>query len=213
MAKQYNVFRKYLYQPIEGAILPLLYKTRLTGNQITSFGLICAIIGSVLIVTMHPILRIVGVLFHQFAILADGLDGAVARYRKQASEFGGWWDNLAARISEFLFLAAASIHAYYLTGRPVYLMLGMVVIFCNTMISSISQLREYVAFVPKKPFTSYGGMLIGRSFFTYALLPLLLLLGRTDILLIIGTPFLFLGLCFQIAKHVRAWQHVHKRRS
>jgi phosphatidylglycerophosphate synthase len=72
-------------------------------NTITFFSLLLALIGAYFIFISNIIYSIPFILL---ALLLDGVDGIVARAKKQSTKFGAYLDGISDRIVEFAILAA-----------------------------------------------------------------------------------------------------------
>ena len=74
----------------------------ITPNRVTTFSLFTCIIAAVFISVGVPIFLIVGAILVQLVFILDCLDGQLARYREQSSNFGAWYDRVTDRIKDFL---------------------------------------------------------------------------------------------------------------
>lgn len=77
-------------------------KNFITPNYVTTFSLFLCIIACGFICTgVQPYLMIAAVLV-QLVFIVDCLDGQLARYRNQCSNFGAWYDRVTDRVKDFL---------------------------------------------------------------------------------------------------------------
>ena len=74
----------------------------ITPNWVTTFSLFTCIIAAAFISTGLPIFLVVGAMLVQLVFILDCLDGQLARYREQSSNFGAWYDRVTDRIKDFL---------------------------------------------------------------------------------------------------------------
>ena len=74
----------------------------ITPNWVTTLSLFTCIIAAVFISVGIPIFLIVGAVLVQLVFILDCLDGQLARYRDQSSNFGAWYDRVTDRIKDFL---------------------------------------------------------------------------------------------------------------
>ena len=81
-------------------LLPQVEKAGLSPNQISLVGLLLAILVPPAF-ALHPL---TGLIFLTASIVADSLDGLVARKRNQATVFGAILDNTLDRVADFLYL-------------------------------------------------------------------------------------------------------------
>lgn len=91
-----------LIDPPLNKVAARLAAAGLTGNMMTSLGLLLGL-GSALAVANAAFELALALLL--ISRIADGLDGAVARAREEASEFGGYYDI----VSDFLVWAALPV--------------------------------------------------------------------------------------------------------
>ena len=75
---------------------------KITPNIVTTSSLVLCIFTAYLIsFGCQPFLMVSAVLV-QFVFVLDCLDGQVARYREQSSNFGAWYDRVTDRVKDFL---------------------------------------------------------------------------------------------------------------
>lgn len=74
----------------------------ITPNHVTTFSLfLCVIACGFMCTGVQPYLMIAAVLV-QLVFIVDCLDGQLARYRNQCSNFGAWYDRVTDRVKDFL---------------------------------------------------------------------------------------------------------------
>lgn len=98
-----DYFAFYIGRPLSYVLtIPFLY-TRITPNQVTMFSIIPIIVGFVLMYIGNSICTFLWGWFCFFLWnLLDGVDGNIARYRKQFSKMGSVWDAMAGYIAMVL---------------------------------------------------------------------------------------------------------------
>ena len=74
----------------------------ITPNHVTSFSLLLCFLSSILIGTGKTQLLIIAAILVQLVFIFDCLDGQLARYRSQSSNFGAWFDRVTDRLKDFL---------------------------------------------------------------------------------------------------------------
>ena len=74
----------------------------ITPNCVTTSSLFTCIIACSFISVGLPIFLIIGALLIQLVFILDCLDGQLARYRDQKTNFGAWYDRVTDRIKDFL---------------------------------------------------------------------------------------------------------------
>ena len=116
MAKN-DMFAFYIGRPLSYVLtIPFLY-TNLTPNTISMISIIPAVLGFIAAcVTGSKVGMIVSwILFFMWNLL-DGVDGNVARYRKQFSKMGSVYDAMAGYIASALMFYAGGIMAAHSAG-------------------------------------------------------------------------------------------------
>ena len=74
----------------------------ITPNRVTTSSLfLCIIAASFISVGLTPFL-IIGAILVQLVFILDCLDGQLARYRDESSNFGAWYDRVTDRVKDFL---------------------------------------------------------------------------------------------------------------
>ena len=74
----------------------------ITPNCVTTSSLFLCIIAGAFISAGLPIFLVIGAVLIQLVFILDCLDGQLARYREQSSNFGAWYDRVTDRIKDFL---------------------------------------------------------------------------------------------------------------
>jgi len=93
-------------RPISQRISSLIFKTKITPNQISIFGTFLALISGALILLNKPIIAAV-ILYASF--IADCVDGEIARLKKQFTKFGLWLESSFDALSLLIPLLAIGI--------------------------------------------------------------------------------------------------------
>lgn len=88
------------YRVLEWSLLPRMERLAITANQLTTLGLVAAIIVP-LGFYVHPLL---GMVFIILSGAADATDGYVAKTRGMATAYGAFLDSCFDRISDFFYL-------------------------------------------------------------------------------------------------------------
>ena len=122
-----DIWTNYLYYNFSMRFVWLIRKTNITPNQLTVLSLVVAAIGCFLFALGTRPMVITGLILVQISYIFDCADGQLARYKQQFSALGGWLDQMADRIKEFLvyfslaygytrYHSGASIWAFAMTG-------------------------------------------------------------------------------------------------
>jgi len=133
--------RRSLAYRITGPIVRILSKSGVTPNSLTLANLALNIVAAYVIATGHFLLGGVLVLI---AGLFDLLDGAVARFTKQATKFGAVLDSTVDRISEAATLCGLLIWYVSQEGTTLEIVLALVVLIGSFLVSYIRARAEGV---------------------------------------------------------------------
>ncbi len=89
--------------PVANSFLGFIAENKkITPNIVTTSSLVLCIITAILLsFGCQPYLMVAAVLV-QFVFILDCLDGQLARYRNQSSNFGAWYDRVTDRVKDFL---------------------------------------------------------------------------------------------------------------
>lgn len=173
MKKDYKKMRKkeehlisFLYRPITEPVAKFLFKTSITPNKITTFGIFVSVVAGIFFSLGEWKYLVTGAILAQIVLILDLLDGQVARYKQMRTMFGRWYDKISNKIFKYIMFLGATIGAYRMSGDYIILIIGAVAIFNVTMISFVSLVRTFYDFsknyneLPKtKKYTISFGML------------------------------------------------------
>lgn len=113
----------WLHRPLAYALVALIYRTRITPNQITALALAVGLAAAACLAIGTPVLLLwSGALLWTSAIL-DGADGILARARKQFSELGRALDGTADLIVAASVAIAAVYHLWFIGSAALLLAL------------------------------------------------------------------------------------------
>ena len=85
----------YLIHPASHALLPYALKAGVSANAVSVIGLGCGIVAALAYADWHhPAMALVGLVFSVAWLVADGLDGMIARATRTASALGRMLDGL-----------------------------------------------------------------------------------------------------------------------
>ena len=84
----------------------------ITPNRVTTFSLFTCVIAAAFISVGTSIFLILGAILVQLVFILDCLDGQLARYREQSSNFGAWYDRITDRIKDFLIYFSIALGHY-----------------------------------------------------------------------------------------------------
>ncbi len=131
---KHDLFSFYIGRPLTYLLtIPFLY-TSITPNTVTFISIVMSIVGFVLCCFVHTksLLLLAWFFFFMWSMF-DGVDGNIARYRKQYSKLGTVYDTMGGYIAIMLMffgagIAASHTHCYFdkfLTiNKELYIILG-----------------------------------------------------------------------------------------
>jgi phosphatidylglycerophosphate synthase len=100
MSLRKSFLAAFFYRILEWSLLPHMERLAITANQLTTLGLVAAIIAPFGFY-VHPL---IGMVFIILSGVADATDGYVARTRGMATAYGAFLDSCFDRISDFFYL-------------------------------------------------------------------------------------------------------------
>ena len=128
---QRNKLKLYINKVLYSSLIPLLSKMKISPNTLTIFGFIFSLITMILITQGY--LLISGILII-FSSIFDLLDGALARYTRNTTNFGKFFDAVIDRLSEIAIYVGLFI--YFMNDSN-----SLLIIFISTI---SNQLVSYI---------------------------------------------------------------------
>ncbi|MBY9019591.1 MAG: CDP-alcohol phosphatidyltransferase family protein [Candidatus Lokiarchaeota archaeon] len=190
MASKFRLRR--IFRPLVKKVAHLLSRVGLSPNLATTIMLSFSIIGFIFLVFLSSLF-----LFSIFIFATgffDGVDGAIAREQEKVTKFGGFFDSLMDRISEFVIFLALLIYNW---NSVLWGIFDMKIIILISFISSImiSYLRARAEVFFKSDF-DFGLMARSERLF-YLVITMLIanFIGYVNeflfifMLLVLGTAF------------------------
>ena len=141
-------------------IARLLSKTPITPNQMSFFSFVVAIGSLALFMTGHNIWAGIAV---QTSSILDGVDGDLAHIKNMKTKFGGFFDAILDRYSDFAIFGGLTLWTLRFEAKfedTVVISAGLAAILGSFMIS-YSRARAEVSF--GKPFSGFLGALASRD--------------------------------------------------
>lgn len=118
--------------------------TSVTPNHITLVALLFAMAAAGLIYLATPVSFIVAAIFIQVAFALDCADGQLARFRQQFSDLGGFYDQIADRVREFLLLLSLVWAYHRMTGDDSIWLIGFLAFFFLYMLEYYGQQNRQI---------------------------------------------------------------------
>ena len=128
---QRNKLKLYINKVLYSSLIPLLSKMKISPNTLTIIGFIFSLITMILI--SQGYLLISGILII-FSSIFDLLDGALARYTRNTTNFGKFFDAVIDRLSEIAIYVGLFI--YFMNDSN-----SLLIIFISTI---SNQLVSYI---------------------------------------------------------------------
>ncbi len=136
---------RYIFKPLILKIAKGLSKIHITPNIATWIMLFNALLSFFFLVVLHNLL-LFGIFVFTTGIF-DGVDGAIARLTSAESAFGGIFDSLMDRISEFVIFLGLLIYYWNKTLWSVIdLKLIVIISFLSSILFSYSRARAETLF-------------------------------------------------------------------
>jgi len=115
---------KVFNRPAASLIVRVLFKTKVTPNQVTLASFVIGLAGAGCFALATREAFIAGGLLTQLSSIVDCADGMLARARGTSNDFGAYLDLLLDRINEYLLLIGAVAGQYRSSGRELDLLIG-----------------------------------------------------------------------------------------
>ncbi len=120
----------------------ILVKTRITANFITITGLLIGLIGLLLISIGNNPLIIIGFILLYIYYVSDEVDGEVARYKKQTSLRGIYYDEIGHLFFQGWFFFSIGYSIYRINVEFIYIIFGIIATFFLIGIRTIRKIAS-----------------------------------------------------------------------
>lgn len=108
-------------------------RTSISANEITIFGIIFGIISGFLFMTGDYLFILLGVVFFHISSLCDGVDGSLARIKKQSGGKGAFMDELMHLIVTPLVIIGFGVGAYMNSGNTLFIAVAITSFYFFTL--------------------------------------------------------------------------------
>jgi len=122
---QYKIFDYYIYARIAKLIAKPVLKTNLTPNLITLISLFFGVLAGFFFLLGNYYYTVLGVIFMQLVQVFDTVDGAVARFKKISTPFGGFFDFSVNMITAYIAIFTISLGMFLKTSNPTVLIISI----------------------------------------------------------------------------------------
>jgi len=139
-----GIFGSFMTRPVSHIFAYWAYKIKLKPNTVSFISFILCVLSAGILYfyyTDYSFIIIASGLWWLAAIL-DASDGDLARYAKQSSDFGKWFDSYLDRIKEFMIFAVLGYIAFKTYNNSLYLVLGFLSVFSNVMSGYVSNTKD-----------------------------------------------------------------------
>ncbi len=119
----------WIYTYLSRYITWILVKTPITANSITITGTLIGLIGLLLIAITNKIFIILGFILIYIYYLSDEVDGEVARYKKQTSLQGIYYDEIGHLFFQGWFFFSFGYSIFRINSEFLYIFFGIIATF------------------------------------------------------------------------------------
>ena len=173
-------------------------------DHVTLLSLILGVLAGLAFALGSYVWALAGVALLNVALGSDSIDGQVARFRQEASEFGRWLDSVADVFKIIAVFAGISVGQYRSDDAAVYLVLGLVALAHVFLAYYLMALNKRFSFYRyKNAINVTGSRWIGLESSLYLFVTVFALANQLDLMLWV---FAGAGAVPWVILLVRAWQ-------
>ncbi len=143
-----------LLRPLSRLLTGALIDSKVTPNQVTAVAMMCGLISGILAAQGGYLFNVVAAFALLASVVADCVDGEIARLRLQGSRFGEWLDSLADDICTLCYLIGLSLGVGWLPFglAPLPFGLGCAAVFVVMSIYVYDTLVRHVGILDTSKF-------------------------------------------------------------
>lgn len=119
------VFNKIIYRPVASVLVKILFRTKITPNQLTVLSFAFGILTTLFFLGGKHIYFIIGAISLQISQLLDMTDGMLARAKGTGSEFGAYLDLFLDRVTDFLIMSGIVAGYFFYSGNSTIFLIGI----------------------------------------------------------------------------------------
>lgn len=149
-------FTNLINRPLGKILVKILINTNITPNFITLLVFISALIATLLLFNIEYHYTLLSIFFYQLSSSLDCVDGPIARFRYQTSDFGSLFDSYIDKTIKFLLYLGLGLSSYIIYGNIISIYLSIILITINILIHTIdfNFIKNKEVFNKKKPISS-----------------------------------------------------------
>jgi phosphatidylglycerophosphate synthase len=144
---------RHIHRTVSIYITKFFLTLGLSANQATLIGFIFGIIGSTMMAFTDPLYWVLSGIILYIYVLIDHSDGEIARYRKSASIFGRYFDDISGTFIRLYFLVCFSIGIYRIFSCSVFLIIGLITILFSSVFYLANSLPSQILYENKNVVT------------------------------------------------------------
>ena len=193
-----------VYRWIGFPIFAMATRVNAKANHVTCLSLVLGILAGLAFVRGDYVWTLAGVVLLNLALGADSVDGQVARYRQEASDFGRWLDSLSDVFKLIVIFGGISVGQYRAEEQSIYLLLGMAALAHLFLAYYLMLLNKRFTFYRYKNAVDLSGTRwVGLESSLYVFISVFALTNQFPLMLWF---FLAVGACPWALLIMRAWQ-------
>lgn len=144
---------KYIARPVSIYITALFLKIGLSANVATLIFLLSGIAGSILLTFADKMLFFTGMLLIELWYILDHVDGEVARYRKQTSVTGFYFDSMSHYISHPMIFLCVGLGLYNAYGDIGLFVTSAIAGYSIIMVTAVEDVFDSVLYKTVSKYT------------------------------------------------------------
>jgi phosphatidylglycerophosphate synthase len=130
-------------RPISIYITIFFLKFNMSANIATAIFLVCGVISSLLLISTCRIIFFLGVFLFQLWYILDHVDGEIARYKRQTSVTGIYFDHMAHYIVHPLLFICLGFGMFLTNSDVLYIILGIIAGLSTELLFAVGNLYEF----------------------------------------------------------------------
>jgi phosphatidylglycerophosphate synthase len=203
-------------RPVSIYITMLFLKFNMSANIATGIFLVCGLISSLLLISTSRVMFFTGVFLFQIWYILDHVDGEIARYKRQTSITGMYFDHMVHYIVHPLLFICLGFGIFLRNSGVSYIIFGIIAGLSTELLSAVVDLYDFNLQKIKKYSNKIDIQVIKplgflKSFFTFLhtlctfpiVIDILLVCAILDVLL--GIPFINFFLIFYAVLLTFVW--------